>query len=149
MLADLISQAWIWEISFGDIFGDFFGGGRRNSNNNGPAQGASVRLTVRITFEEAVFDVLRNLSSRIKKNVRPVMEPGQNQELHRKPAASAGEKESGIFPAVFVWHDAECADLSGLRGGTGKVIREKCPDCRGTDIFQKESTKDRRDSGRN
>ncbi len=40
---------------FGDIFGDFFGGGRRNSNNNGPAQGASVRLTVRIKFEEALF----------------------------------------------------------------------------------------------
>ena len=77
---------------FGDIFGDFFGGGRRNSNNNGPAQGASVRLTVRIRLKKLCLDVLRNLSSRIKKNVRPVTEPGQNRELHRKPAASAGEK---------------------------------------------------------
>ena len=46
---------------FGDIFGDFFGGGRRSSNNNGPAQGASVRLTVRITFEEAVFGCSKEL----------------------------------------------------------------------------------------
>ena len=39
---------------FGDIFGDFFGGSRR-SNSNGPVKGANIRLSVRITFEEAVF----------------------------------------------------------------------------------------------
>ncbi len=41
---------------FGDIFGDFFGGGRSSrSANNGPMKGASLRASVRITFEEAVF----------------------------------------------------------------------------------------------
>ena len=83
---------------FGDIFGDFFGGGRRNSNNNGPAQGASVRPSV-LRLKKLCLDVLRNLSSRIKKNVRPVTEPGQNRELHRKPAASAGEKGKWYIPS--------------------------------------------------
>ena len=88
----------------GDIFGDLFGGGRRR-NSNGPMRGADVRTTVRITFAESVtgtskkIDVLRNLSSRIKKNVRPVTEPGQNRELHRKPAASAGEKGKWYIPS--------------------------------------------------
>ena len=40
---------------FGDIFGDLFGGGgSRRRGNNGPMQGANVRASVRITFEEAV-----------------------------------------------------------------------------------------------
>ena len=42
---------------FGDIFGDFFGGGRSyrsGGRSNGPMRGASVRTSVRITFEEAI-----------------------------------------------------------------------------------------------
>ena len=41
---------------FGDIFGDLFGGGRRRSGvARGPMQGANLRTSVRITFEEAIF----------------------------------------------------------------------------------------------
>ena len=43
---------------FGDIFGDFFGGGRStrgSGRSRFPMRGASVRTSVRITFEEAVF----------------------------------------------------------------------------------------------
>ena len=46
---------------FGDIFGDFFGGGSRRGPSNGPAKGANVRLSVRITFEEAVFGCSKEL----------------------------------------------------------------------------------------
>lgn len=84
---------------FGDIFGDFFGGGRRNSNNNGPAQGASVRLTVRITFEEAVFGCSKELEFPYKEECKTCHGTGQNRELHRKPAASAGEKGKWYIPS--------------------------------------------------
>ena len=41
---------------FGDIFGDLFGGGRRRSGGaRGQMQGANLRTSVRITFEEAIF----------------------------------------------------------------------------------------------
>ena len=40
------------DVFFGDLFG---GGGSRRRSNNGPMQGANVRASVRITFEEAVF----------------------------------------------------------------------------------------------
>ena len=46
---------------FGDIFGDFFGGGRSSRNSNGPMKGANLRTSVRITFEEAVFGVDKEL----------------------------------------------------------------------------------------
>ena len=52
---------------FGDIFGDFFGGGRsRGGRSNGPMKGANVRASVRITFEEAVFGVEKELEVTLK-----------------------------------------------------------------------------------
>ena len=42
-------------VDLGDIFGDIFGGGRSRGRSQGPMKGASIRKTVRISFEEAVF----------------------------------------------------------------------------------------------
>jgi molecular chaperone DnaJ len=47
---------------FGDIFDAFFGGSQRGrSRKRGPARGADLRYNLRITFEEAVFGVEREM----------------------------------------------------------------------------------------
>ena len=52
---------------FGDIFGDFFGGGSRsNARRNGPRQGANLRAAVRITFDEAIRGVDKELEITLK-----------------------------------------------------------------------------------
>jgi molecular chaperone DnaJ len=53
---------------FGDIFGDFFGGSRSRggARSNGPMKGANLRTSVRITFEEAVFGVEKELELNLK-----------------------------------------------------------------------------------
>ena len=52
---------------FGDIFGDFFGGGRRSSKaNNGPMQGANVRTSVKITFEESIKGTEKEIEIPVK-----------------------------------------------------------------------------------
>ncbi len=52
---------------FGDIFGDFFGGGRRGGRaSSGPMKGANIRTSVRITFEEAVFGIEKELELTLK-----------------------------------------------------------------------------------
>ena len=52
---------------FGDIFGDLFGGGRRSGGRgNGPMKGANIRTSVRITFEEAVFGVEKEIELTLK-----------------------------------------------------------------------------------
>ena len=53
---------------FGDIFGDFFGGGSRGggSRRNGPRQGANLRAAVRITFDEAIRGVEKQLEITLK-----------------------------------------------------------------------------------
>ena len=52
--------------SMGDIFGDLFGGGRSRARSNGPMQGANLRASVRITFEEAAFGCEKELDITLK-----------------------------------------------------------------------------------
>ena len=57
---------------FGDIFGDFFGGGGRggNARRNGPRQGANLRAAVRITFDEAIRGVEKQLEITLKEECK-------------------------------------------------------------------------------
>ena len=74
---------------FGDIFGDLFGGGRRGGfgggrGNNGPMQGANIRTSVRITFDEAVFGCTKELELSVKEECKTCRgtgaKPGTNPE---------------------------------------------------------------------
>ena len=131
--AVLISTVRIWAIIFGDIFGDLFGGGRSSRRaNNGPMKGANLRASVNITFEEAVFGCEKQLELNLKdecttchgSGAKPGTSPETCPEMRWKGPG-------GIYPAVAVRHGAERPDLSDCNG-TGKVIKEKCPNCRGT-----------------
>ena len=52
---------------FGDIFGDLFGGSRGGRRaNNGPMKGPNVRSGVRITFQESVTGVEKELELNLK-----------------------------------------------------------------------------------
>ena len=57
---------------FGDIFGDFFGGGRRggDARRNGPRQGANLRAGVRITFDDAIRGVDKELAITLKEECK-------------------------------------------------------------------------------
>ena len=81
---------------FGDIFGDFFGGGSRRRTNDGPMKGSNLRTSVRITFEEAIFGCEKEI------------------EMVLKDECHTCHGKGCIYTAVFLWHGAECADLSGL-----------------------------------
>lgn len=124
-------------FDFGDIFGDIFGGGfggfgsnRRASNQ--PMQGANVRASVRVTFQEAVFGCEKELELILKEECRTCSatgaKPGTSPETC-KGCNGTGQKvvtQQSLFGMVRnVQTCPEC-------GGTGKVIREKCTDCRGT-----------------
>ena len=84
-------------------------------NSKGPMKGASIRKTVRITFEEAVFGCEKELDVILKDPCPDChgtgAKPGTSPETCRK----VWWKRSGcIYTAVIVWYGAECTDLSGL-----------------------------------
>ena len=47
-------------------------------------KGANIRTSVRITFEEAVFGVEKELDLNLRIPARPVMEQVQSREPHQK-----------------------------------------------------------------
>lgn len=117
---------------FGDIFGDLFGGGRTRRPNNGPMQGASVRTSVRITFEEAVFGTEKELDLNLKDECGTCHGTGAKHGTTADTCSKCGGKGQVVYTqqSLFgvVRNVQTCPDCKG----TGKIIKEKCADCYGT-----------------
>ncbi|MBE5876640.1 MAG: molecular chaperone DnaJ [Lachnospiraceae bacterium] len=118
---------------FGDIFGDFFGGGRRSSSyNNGPMKGANLRTSVRISFEEAVFGVEKELDLNLKDTCKTCggngAKPGTSPETCTRCGGRGQVVTQHSTPFGTIRNAQACPDC----GGTGKMVKEKCPDCHGS-----------------
>jgi molecular chaperone DnaJ len=116
---------------FGDIFDAFFGGAT-TSTRQGPQQGADLRAAMAISFDEAVFGCEKTLKinrieyctlchgSGSKSGVEPVRCPtcGGSGQIRRVQQSIFGR-----FTNV-----ATCSTCQGQ----GTVIKESCPQCRGS-----------------
>ncbi|MDD5907046.1 MAG: molecular chaperone DnaJ [Clostridia bacterium] len=130
------------DFDLGDIFGSMFGGGfgGQQTRHNGPRKGENLRITLQLTFEEAVFgceksvSVTRNESCKdcggtgAKKGTSPESCPvcrgsGQVQSTQRTPF--------GVFSS-----SSPCQNCKG----TGKIIKEPCPSCKGEGRVRKTRT---------
>ncbi|MBH1941431.1 molecular chaperone DnaJ [Mobilitalea sibirica] len=116
---------------FGDIFGDLFGG-RRGRSSNGPMQGANLRTAVRITFEEAVFGVEKELELTLKDECSVCHGSGAKQGTHAETCSKCGGKGQVVYTQQSLFgmirNVQTCPDCKG----TGKIIKEKCPECYGS-----------------
>lgn len=117
---------------FGDIFGDFFGGGRSSRNSNGPMKGANLRTSVRITFEEAVFGVEKELDLNLKDTCKCCngsgAKPGTSPETCHRCGGRGQVVTQHSTPFGTIRNSQVCPDC----GGSGKTIKDKCPDCHGS-----------------
>ncbi|MBO4685954.1 MAG: molecular chaperone DnaJ [Lachnospiraceae bacterium] len=124
---------------FSDIFdmfgfGDMFGGGRRSQSRggNGPRNGASVRATIRITFQEAVFGCEKELELNFKDTCKTCNGSGAKPGTSAETCSKCKGSGSIIFTQQtilgVIQNQKTCPDCKG----TGKVIRDKCKDCYGT-----------------
>ena len=110
---------------FGDIFGDFFGGGSRGgARNNGPMKGANLRTSVRISFEQAVFGVEKELDLNLKDTCKTCngsgAKPGTSPETCRKCGGRGQVVTQHSTPFGTIRNSQVCPDC----GGTGKTIKE-------------------------
>ena len=116
---------------FGDIFGDLFGTRSRRANN-GPMQGANLRTSVRITFEEAVFGTEKDLELTLKDDCATCHGTGAKPGTTADTCQKCGGKGQVVYTqqSLFgmVRNVQTCPDCKG----TGKIIKEKCADCYGT-----------------
>lgn len=117
---------------FGDIFGDFFGGGRRRGANNGPMKGANIRTSVRITFEEAVFGVSKEIELTLKDECATCHGTGAKSGTSPETCTKCGGKGQVVFTQQSFFGTVRNVQSCPECNGTGKVIKEKCADCHGT-----------------
>ena len=117
---------------FGDIFGDFFGGGRRRGANNGPMKGANIRTSVRITFEEAVFGVSKEIELTLKDECATCHGTGAKPGTSPETCTKCGGKGQVVFTQQSCFGTVRNVQSCPECNGTGKVIKEKCADCHGT-----------------
>ncbi len=118
---------------FGDIFGDFFGGGgRRGSRGNGPMKGANIRTSVRITFEEAIFGVDKEIELTLKDECTTCRGSGAKPGTSPETCPKCGGKGQVVFTQQIFFGTTRSVQTCPDCHGTGKIIKEKCPDCYGT-----------------
>ena len=117
---------------FGDIFGDFFGGRRSARGNNGPMKGANIRTSVRITFEEAVFVVDKEIELTLKDECKTCHGSGAKAGTTPETCQKCGGKGQVVFTQQSFFGTVRNVQTCPDCNGTGKVIKEKCPDCHGS-----------------
>ena len=126
---------------FGDIFGDFFGGGSRRGPSNGPAKGANVRLSVRITFEEAVFGCSKDLEFSYKEECSTCHGTGAKPGTSPETCSKCGGKGKVVYSQQSLFGMMQNVQTCPDCQGSGKVVKEKCTNCRGTGYIAKKVKK--------
>lgn len=117
---------------FGDIFGDFFGGGRKGRSSNGPMKGSNIRTSVRITFEEAVFGVDKEIELTLKDECKTCHGSGAKPGTSPETCSKCGGKGQVVFTQQSFFGTVRNVQTCPDCRGTGKVIKDKCADCNGS-----------------
>ncbi len=119
---------------FGDIFGDFFGGSRSRggARSNGPMKGANLRTSVRITFEEAVFGVEKELELNLKDECKTCHGSGAKPGTSKETCPKCKGQGQIVYTSQSFFGTVRNVQVCPDCKGSGKIVREKCPDCGGT-----------------
>ena len=117
--------------SLGDIFGDLFGGGGRRRSNNGPVKGANTRAGIRITFDEAVFGTDKELDLNLKEECNTCHGTGAKPGSNPETCSKCGGRGQVVYTQQTLFGMSQSVQACPDCRGTGKIIKDKCNDCRG------------------
>jgi len=115
------------EDPFSTIFESFFGGGGRTQR--GPQRGADLKYTLRLSFEEAVFGVEKEIEYRRLESCKSCT--GSGAQAGTEPIKCTrcnGTGEMRQRSAIFNMMTVTTCDVCR---GEGTVIAIPCRDCRG------------------
>lgn len=119
---------------FSDLFGfgDFFGGGRRSGRGNGPSRGADVVVSVRLSFDEAVFGTEKEIEVDTKVECSTCKGSGAKAGTSPVTCTTCNGKGQVVMTTNSLFGQVRSVQPCRECGGKGKIIKEKCTDCRGT-----------------
>lgn len=125
------------DFDMGDIFSSFFGGGASASRRNGPVDGDDVLTRIVISFEEAAFGCQKTIefprTETCSKCSGSGAEPGTQPETCSK-CHGTGQIRFQQRTMLGMMQSTRPCDVCG---GTGKIIKDPCKNCRGTGTERK------------
>ena len=95
-------------------------------------KGANIRSSVRITFEEAVFGVEKEIELTLKDECTACHGTGAKAGTSPETCSKCGGKGQVVFTQQIFFGTTRSVQTCPDCHGTGKIIKEKCPDCYGT-----------------
>lgn len=114
----------------GGIFGDLFGGGSSRSGN-GPARGANTRARIRISFEEAMKGVEREIEVNLKEPCETCNGTGAKPGSKVESCSKCGGKGQVVYSRQSLFGMTQSIQACPQCRGAGKIIKEKCTACMG------------------
>ncbi len=121
---------------FGDLFGGMFGGGSRRASN-GPMKGANLRARVRITFDEAMKGVDKELEINLKEECENCHGTGAKPGTQATTCSKCGGKGQVAYTQQTLFGISRSIQACPDCRGTGKIIKDKCPNCYGSGYISK------------
>ena len=116
---------------FGDLFGGMFGGGSRRASG-GPMRGANLRARVRITFDEAMKGVDKELEINLKEECENCHGTGAKPGTSPITCSKCGGKGQVAYTQQTLFGVTRSIQACPDCRGTGKIIKDKCPNCYGS-----------------
>lgn len=123
---------------FGDLFGDLFGAGGRGGRRSRAQRGNDLREDLKLTFEEAVFGVKKQIHIRRFEACETCDGQGVAPGKSATQCAGCGGRGQVRFQQGFFSVARTCPQC----GGTGQIIKDPCTKCRGEGRLLKERTLD-------
>ena len=119
----------------GDIFSSFFGGGfsggRSSRTKNGPKKGRDLKYSMNITFEESFLGVEKEISISREEECETChgskSKPGTSAETCKSCGGTGTIKQIVSTILGQMQTTKTCPNCNG----EGKVIQEKCTECKG------------------
>lgn len=122
---------------FGDIFGDFFGGGGRRSRGNAPTQGANIRASMKLDFEEAVFGVEKEIQINVSDECDTCNGTGAKKGTTTQTCSHCNGSGQVRYNQQTLFGTVASVRTCNVCNGSGKIIKEKCSDCNGSGFVKK------------
>ena len=117
----------------GSFFDDLFGGGRQRSRGagRGPQRGADVRVSTRISMDEAFTGTNKRVSVNLKEECSSCGGSGAKKGTSPETCSKCGGSGQVVFTQQSFLGMMRSVGVCPDCNGTGQVIKEKCPDCHG------------------
>ncbi len=123
------------DFDINDIFSAIFGGGAgRTANKTGPVKGRDIKAKIEITFEEAAFGTVKEVTINRDEECTTCHGSGCKPGTSTRTCTTCGGSGQIREGSMFMQRIRTCDNC----GGTGKVVSDPCNDCKGRGTVRKQ-----------